>query len=31
MAMAYLAAWIGPVTEEADPYGDGYSPTGFLR
>ena len=29
MAMAYLAAWIGPVTEEADPYGDGYSPDGL--
>lgn len=26
MAMAYLAAWQGPVLEEDDPYGDGYSP-----
>ena len=26
MAMAYLAAWKGPVLEEEDPYGDGFSP-----
>lgn len=26
MAMAYLASWTGPVLEEDDPYGDGYSP-----
>ena len=24
--MAYLNGWQGPVTEEEDPYGDGYSP-----
>lgn len=26
MAMAYLLSWQGPVTEEQDPYGDGFSP-----
>lgn len=26
MASAYLLAWQGPVAEEDDPYGDGYSP-----
>ena len=26
MSMAYLLAWQGPVLEEEDPYGDGYSP-----
>lgn len=26
MLMAYLCGWQGPVTEEEDPYGDGYSP-----
>lgn len=26
MAIAYLASWTGPVLEEDDPYGDGYSP-----
>lgn len=26
MSIAYLAAWKGPVLEEDDPYGDGYSP-----
>ena len=26
MAMAYFVSWKGPVTEEEDPYGDGYSP-----
>lgn len=30
MAMAYLAGWQGPVLEEADPYGDAYSPDGLL-
>ncbi len=29
MAMAYLAAWQGPVLEEEDPYGDGVSPEGL--
>ena len=29
MSMAYLLAWQGPVTEEADPYGDGISPDGL--
>lgn len=29
MAMAYLASWTGPVYEEEDPYGDGYSPEGL--
>ena len=29
MAMAYLAAWKGPVYGEKDPYGDGYSPDGL--
>lgn len=28
MTMAYLASWKGPVYEEQDPYGDGYSPDG---
>lgn len=27
MTMAYLNGWQGPVTEEEDPYGDGYSPS----
>lgn len=26
MALAYLLSWQGPVPEEQDPYGDGYSP-----
>ena len=30
MAMAYLAGWQGPVQEEADAYGDAYSPAGLL-
>lgn len=29
MSMAYLLAWQGPVLEEDDPYGDGYSPEGL--
>ncbi|MBU9738863.1 lectin like domain-containing protein [Diplocloster agilis] len=29
MAMAYLSSWQGPVLEEDDPYGDGYSPDGL--
>ena len=29
MSMAYLLAWQGPVLEEEDPYGDGYSPAGL--
>ncbi|MDY3920071.1 MAG: lectin like domain-containing protein [Candidatus Limivivens sp.] len=29
MAMAYLASWTGPVREEDDVYGDGYSPEGL--
>lgn len=29
MIMSYLAGWMGPVTEEEDPYGDGYSPDGL--
>lgn len=29
MSMAYLLAWQGPVLEEEDPYGDGYSPDGL--
>ena len=29
MAAAYLAGWLGPVTEEEDPYGDGDSPDGL--
>lgn len=29
MAIAYLASWMGPVLEEDDPYGDGYSPDGL--
>ena len=29
MAMAYLSAWQGPVLEQDDPYGDGYSPEGL--
>lgn len=28
-ADAYLLSWSGPVTEEEDPYGDGYSPDGL--
>ncbi|MDO4633810.1 MAG: lectin like domain-containing protein [Eubacteriales bacterium] len=30
MVMAYLTAWQGPVREDEDPYGDGYSPEGLL-
>ena len=30
MTMAYLAGWQGPVSEEADAYGDAYSPDGLL-
>lgn len=29
MAMAYLLSWKGPVLEEMDPYGDGFSPDGL--
>ena len=29
MIMAYLSGWQGPVPEEEDPYGDGYSPEGL--
>lgn len=29
MSMAYLLSWQGPVLEEADPYGDGFSPEGL--
>lgn len=29
MSMAYLLSWQGPVLEEVDPYGDGYSPEGL--
>lgn len=29
MSIAYLASWTGPVLEEDDPYGDGYSPEGL--
>lgn len=29
MSMAYLLAWQGPVLEEEDPYGDGFSPDGL--
>lgn len=29
MSMAYLLAWQGPVPEEEDPYGDGFSPPGL--
>jgi C1A family cysteine protease len=29
MSIAYLAGWQGPVLEEEDPYGDGYSPDGL--
>lgn len=29
MSMAYLLSWQGPVLEEEDPYGDGYSPDGL--
>lgn len=29
MAMAYLLAWQGPVSEEDDPYGDSTSPDGL--
>lgn len=29
MTMAYLTSWKGPVLEEDDPYGDGYSPDGL--
>lgn len=30
MSMAYLLAWQGPVLEEEDPYGDGFSPDGMI-
>lgn len=30
MSMAYLLSWMGPVTEEQDPYGDGISPEGLV-
>lgn len=30
MSMAYLLAWQGPVLEEEDPYGDGFSPDGLV-
>lgn len=29
MSVSYLAGWLGPVTEEDDPYGDGVSPEGL--
>ena len=29
MSMAYLLAWQGPVYEQQDPYGDGFSPEGL--
>lgn len=29
MSMAYLLAWKGPVLENDDPYGDGFSPEGL--
>ena len=29
IAIAYLTAWQGPVTEEMDPYGDGVTPEGL--
>ena len=29
MSMAYLLGWQGPVLEEEDPYGDGFSPDGL--
>lgn len=29
MSMAYLLSWKGPVLEEDDPYGDGFSPEGI--
>ena len=29
MIMAYLSSWLGPVTEEEDPYGDDVSPQGL--
>ena len=29
MSMAYLLSWQGPVREEDDPYGDGFSPAGL--
>ena len=29
MIMSYLADWKGPVLEEEDPYGDGFSPEGL--
>ena len=29
MSVAYLTAWIGPVSEEEDPYGDNVSPEGL--
>lgn len=29
MALAYMTGWTGPVTEEEDPYGDGYSAEGL--
>lgn len=30
MALAYLLSWQGPVAEEDDPYGDGWSPEGLV-
>lgn len=29
MSISYLVGWLGPVTEEEDPYGDGVSPDGL--
>lgn len=29
MSIAYFAAWLGPVREDQDPYGDGSSPKGL--
>lgn len=31
MSTAYLLAWLGPVSEARDPYGDGTSPDGLPR
>ena len=31
MIMAYLSSWLGPVTEEEDPSGDGVSPQGLSQ
>lgn len=30
MVVSYLAAWLGPVAEADDPYGDGVSPEGLV-